>query len=207
MNTGTFPQQDITAVFKPDDRQFENCLLIFQKGVFLPGRSDVTVHHFLRNDLNLSPEYVENRIQTIFLNGKPVDDLLNQKMAVDSTIALSGAMPGLVGAIFRRNSAYKVFRDGISSDSDTKVTKGSSPCLFRLKLFNNIIREVGTPLLKSGIFVKLNDFRQYLQMSHGISEQNLEKLYIGNEEKNLSSLGHFNGIETKQLVQLRVEAF
>ena len=48
------------------------------------------------------------------LDGKPVDDIGAALVQDGSTLALSAAMPGLVGATLRRGGAYSSFRSAIT---------------------------------------------------------------------------------------------
>ncbi len=46
-----------------------------QQGVIIKTKVGRSIKDLLLGHLNLSPEYVEARIQTVFLDGKAVDDL------------------------------------------------------------------------------------------------------------------------------------
>jgi len=61
-----------------------------------------SIKNLLCNQFDITPEYLSDRISTIFLNGKPVDDVESAIIKDNSILALSGAMPGLVGATFRK---------------------------------------------------------------------------------------------------------
>ncbi len=52
---------------------------------------------FLPEGMGLERGFIEERIQTIFLDASPVDDLASATVADGSSLALSAAMPGLVG--------------------------------------------------------------------------------------------------------------
>ena len=71
--------------------------------------------------LEIPAEYVENRIQTIFLDGKAVDDLGEAKVRDGSILALSAAMPGLVGATLRRGGAFASLRRSITFSEGGQV--------------------------------------------------------------------------------------
>jgi hypothetical protein len=55
----------------------------------------------LCDQFQVETDYLENRIKTIFLDGKPVDDEDKAVLKNGSTLALSAAMPGLVDSTFR----------------------------------------------------------------------------------------------------------
>ena len=48
---------------------------LLQKGFALGVLAGFPLRAFLRDGLGLTAEYIEARIQTIFLDGKPVDDI------------------------------------------------------------------------------------------------------------------------------------
>jgi hypothetical protein len=108
----------------------DSCLPTFspllQRGVMVPLNSEVILRHFLYHHLGLSPEFVEDYLTTIFLNGKPVDDLDQAILRGGDTLALSAAMPGLVGATMRRQGLVASLRSGISHRPEERLESGSS---------------------------------------------------------------------------------
>ena len=109
----------------------------------------------------ISSDYIAERISTIFLDGKPVDDIDMTVIQDGSSIALSGAMPGLVGAVMRRGSFYASFRDSITYKKD-KDTHTQEKCMVNLKLFNIVMKELGLDFLKKGVFFKSSDLTDFL---------------------------------------------
>jgi hypothetical protein len=74
-------------------------------------------------------------------------------MTDGSVVALSGAMPGLAGAVFRRGGVYASFRSNIASASKHfKGIAGEGTVL--LKLFNQAAADLGPLFLKKGVRVK-----------------------------------------------------
>ena len=68
-------------------------------------------------------------------------------------------MPGLAGAIFRRNSFHAALRT--NTESHIETGKEVEPTLVPLKLFNSIALERGEELLEMGVAIKtacLNGF-------------------------------------------------
>ena len=118
------------------------------------------IKSLLCRQFGLSPEYLEKRIQTIFLDGKPVDDVDSAIVKQGSTLALSAAMPGLVGATLRRGGYYAQMRSQISYREETGSEAIHEGMIF-LKLFNLLLKELGPSFLKRGILIKgkhLSDF-------------------------------------------------
>ena len=96
----------------------DDCLPTFspllQQGVMVPLDAETIISPFLYQNLGLSPDFVEQFLATVFLNGKPVDDLDQAILRSGDTLALSAAMPGLVGAAMRRKGLLASFRSSIS---------------------------------------------------------------------------------------------
>jgi hypothetical protein len=90
------------------------CSLLFQSGVQLKVKAGVSINNLLCKQLSLDKTYVDNRISTIFVNGQPVDDIDTAIIKNNDTLALSGSMPGLLGATLRRDSHLAPFRDTIT---------------------------------------------------------------------------------------------
>ena len=73
-----------------------------QQGFLVKVPGSGSIRTILCRHLSLAPDYLEGRIRTIFLNGKPVDEIDTAIVGPGDTLALSAAMPGLVGAYASR---------------------------------------------------------------------------------------------------------
>lgn len=134
--------------------------LILQQGFAIKAHVGCTVQELLCQQLGVSPEYLEERIQTIFLDGNPIDDVTSAYIRSGSTIALSAAMPGLAGATLRRGGYYAPLRSQISH-RETDGTQFLHEGIVSLKLFNLLLKELGPKFLKQGIWIngrELSDF-------------------------------------------------
>ena len=109
----------------------------------------------------IDQEEIRNRIQTLFLNGKPVDDLATAHVQDGDHLALSAAMPGLVGATMRSGGALAGLRHSISHRSQT-VKSHSREGLLTIKLFNLLIRELGPRFLERGILATGDDLKNLM---------------------------------------------
>jgi hypothetical protein len=135
---------------------------LFQLGFLVRVPGGGSVRTILCRHLGLSPDYLESRIQTIFLNGKPVDEIDTASVSHGDTLALSAAMPGLVGATMRRGGYFAGLRANISHrDQDQAVFGGE--CLVKLKLFNLLTRELGPFFLEQGIWLKEAVLQSFLR--------------------------------------------
>ncbi len=132
-------------------------LNILQAGFLVESRLGLSVRAFARETLGFDDAYIEGRISTVFLDSEPVDDIDTALVWEGSRISLSAAMPGLVGAVMRRNSAYASFRKGISYGDKGTLTGGESRSgrgRVRVKLFNSIMVERGPGILGRGIILE-----------------------------------------------------
>ena len=114
--------------------------------------SGISIKAYICSYLGIDSDYFENRIQTLFLDGSPVDDPETAVLKKGSVLALSGAMPGLAGATLRRGGFYGRLRGEISYDQDT-ACETTGECFIRVKLFNLLVKELGPLFLEKGIQV------------------------------------------------------
>jgi len=133
-----------------------NCIPVFF-GLLRSGFSaDVTVgcslEQMLCSQMNIAPDYLRQRVQTVFLNNSPVDDLASSAVSDGAVISLSAAMPGLNGAIMRKGGPLAEMRRSISHTAD-KVCHQPGPGRITLKLFNLVAKELGPAFLARGVVV------------------------------------------------------
>lgn len=129
---------------------------LLEKGVVLPATTGCTLREFLCGQLDLSQAYLDQRIQTLFLDARPVDDVDAAVVRDGCTIALSAAMPGLLGATMRKGGRYAAFRKDISQHADEKAARGTSGRI-TVKMFNMVARELGERLLERGVEIHGRD--------------------------------------------------
>jgi hypothetical protein len=145
-----------------EPKLFEKFIQLLQKGVEVKARIGSSVRSFLCDDLGLSPEYVDKRIQTLFLNGKAIDNPDTAVLKENSTLALSAAMPGLLGATLRKGSYYAKMRSEISHEEQSQdITLHEGVVL--LKLFNLLPAEIGPAVLERGIWLKGEELNRFLK--------------------------------------------
>jgi hypothetical protein len=125
---------------------------LLQAGVDVPARTGVSILAFLSGELGVDPGEVAARITTVFLDGDVVDALDRALLRDGSVLALSAAMPGLVGATLRRDSFYAAMRAGITRPLDAAAGGTAAGAgTIRLKLFNLLIEDLGPRLLAHGV--------------------------------------------------------
>jgi len=89
----------------------------------------------------------------IMLNGSIVDDPDSTKLRGGDTLVLSGAMPGLVGAMFRSDSPFKSMRNTITAADGDSERIIATDTLVRLKLLNTVLTKYKNNIIKHGFFV------------------------------------------------------
>ena len=131
--------------------KIESYTTLLQFGVLLESQIGQSMGVFLTSLPDFDMNYIVDRIQTIFLDGSAIDDMETLFTNSSPVLALSAAMPGLAGAIFRKNSLHAALRTADSKNVLAGQT--NSQILVCLKLFNMIAVEKGPGLLeKGGIF-------------------------------------------------------
>jgi hypothetical protein len=152
-------EPDLYLLVRPEVMQAFRDLL--QKGVLVRAPIGSTIQSFLCETLGLDPQYVERTIQTVFLNGKAVDDPASAVITDHATIALSAAMPGLLGATLRKGSYYAKMRGEISH-----VDRGAVPLhegRVLLKLFNVLTGDIGPLILEKGVWVNGKNLKEFFE--------------------------------------------
>jgi len=184
----------------------EMCSHLFQSGVLLKVQVGASIKNLLCEQLSLDKTYVDKRISTIFLNSQPVDDISKAIIKNNDTLALSSAMPGLIGATLRRNSHLAPLRDTITFKKYRNNDDIQAYGLIHLKLFNLILQEVGPFLLQRGVMMKFEDLIDLFdnKMSKKITEA--LDIYFNGETIGLNELR--KGLQSsteQQLILLKVK--
>ena len=86
-----------------------------------------------------------------------MDELAQCLTTEKGELALSAALPGLVGACLRRGGVWSALRDSISHQGETISERGKRG-LITIKLFNFMLQEVGPLLLSRGVIVTKEAF-------------------------------------------------
>lgn len=134
---------------------------LLQRGFMVKAGIGCSIRNLLCGQLGIAPEFVDERIQTIFLDGKTVDDVDGSVVSEGSTLALSAAMPGLVGATLRKGGPLASMRSQISHHPDAQTAQPAQG-FFTMKIFNLLIPELGPHLLETGIWLDGEAFQEFL---------------------------------------------
>ncbi len=133
-----------------------------RRGFWIRARAGACLRDILIRDLGLSEEAVRDRIQTVFLDGEVVDDFDVVFPGFGSTLALSAAMPGLLGACFRKGGDFAGMRGSITS-RECSPEPGREIGELRIKLYNLLTGELGDTLLERGIMAEAGQIRALVE--------------------------------------------
>ncbi|MCF8055635.1 MAG: hypothetical protein K9K37_03230 [Desulfocapsa sp.] len=175
---------------------------LLQNGIYLTTPQGATIRALLADLPGFTDEYVSQRVQTIFLNGLPADDLQQQLFGTEAVLALSGAMPGLAGAIFRKDGVHASLRTKTADKlSDTNAI--DQPLQIRVKLFNIIAVERGAQILNVGCTIQASALGKFLAyrppLFAAIDKVTMNDKHI--EPQTLSSL-----LQTEKMITLTIRS-
>lgn len=122
---------------------------LLQHGILFPAEQPVALVPFLLSLPGFTAPYIETTVQTIFIDGVAADSL-DRELVNGSTLALSAAMPGLAGAIFRRQGVHGSLRSQPGAKANSSPSNNG---FITLKLFNSIAADRVLDLIPTGVLV------------------------------------------------------
>lgn len=134
---------------------------LLMEGVEVEIETGASVKKLLIEQFGISADYISSRITTLFLNSRAVDDAATALVQDGATLALSGAMPGLVGATMRSGGFYAAMRGAMTYQNDTDIPLAKQGRI-KLKLFNLLLDELGPRVLTRGILLPAEGLRRFL---------------------------------------------
>ncbi|SHO51671.1 hypothetical protein SAMN02745220_04142 [Desulfopila aestuarii DSM 18488] len=159
---------------------------LLQTGIIVPAARGVSIGAFLEALPGFTANYITEQVQTIFLNGTATDDMETPLDGDAPVLAISAAMPGLAGAIFRRNSLHAALR---TVKKTMKSNSATDEITVILKLFNAIARDRGVQLLQNGVIIKAANVTAFLANRAPLMQLLLDAEVNGNQTSS-SSLAH-----------------
>lgn len=150
---------------------------LLRRGFRIRVEAGTPLRTVLTRDLGISGEEALHRIQTVLLDGSPVDDLDAALPSGSSTLALSAAMPGLLGATLRRSGVYAGLRSSITHDLNSSgIGEGTQD--LRVKLYNVLAEEWGWHFLSRGLRVEAGEFASVAAQRLSDLERALREIWI-----------------------------
>lgn len=156
------PSRATSVALRVEPSMLRRFFRILQQGFTLRTRLGRSVGTVLLDELGLSREFLDSKVQTLFLNGKTIDDPDSAFVSDRAVIALSSAMPGLVGATLRRGSAYAAMRSQITY-SEPVAPVAEVDGNITVKIYNLLLDELGAALLQRSILVARDTLAGFLK--------------------------------------------
>lgn len=179
-------------------------LKLLGQGFFVKTQVGCSIKDLLCEQLQIKEEYLDKRIQTLFLNGKAVDDVERAYLQNDATLALSAAMPGLVGATFRKGGTFAPMRNSISYDAGISI-KGEGEAWAKLKLFNMVLKELGPIFLANGVWIHNDNFNEFVAKYFAEIKTVCSLIQLDGENVDISKLENMNWKSSKVFLQVTAE--
>jgi hypothetical protein len=174
-----------------------------QHGFMERVQTGCTIKTLLCDQFGVSPEYVERQISTVFMDGKPVDDVDSAVIKDGSVLAFSAAMPGLVGTTLRRGGHLAAFRSRITHREEEKVLSLHDGVVV-LKLFNQLVKELGPSFLSRGIWVRGDALENFLESRPDDFWAGFRKAEVDGKEADLKAVLKIKWSEKREPVLLKV---
>ena len=151
----------VTFTLEPAKEQISRLCTLMHNGCYVKVECGKTMRDLLCEQFQIPFEYVRKDIKVIFLEFSPVDNIETAIIKDGATLALSAAMPGLVGAAMRRDGDLTWLRSSITyqeGETDHQVGQG----LIQIKLFNRVMADLGESFLRRGVYVKSKYLSEFL---------------------------------------------
>jgi hypothetical protein len=199
METQNPKQSHLNLVVKAN--RIARFLTLTEHGFKLKIKAGLSIRELFCDRLGISDDYFDNRIQTLFLNGKPVDNVNTARVVDGARIALSAAMPGLVGAIFRKGGRYASFRNTISY-SEAKNSSVKDEGEIMLKFFNMIAKELGPVFLQKGIIIEGRRFQDFVRRNSEDLKAACTSIHLNEKKADVVGLLKMNWENTEIFLQV-----
>lgn len=169
---------------------------LFQRGFQVVTAGERSLKDFLSTELGLLPSYIDERVQTMFLDGRAVDDPDKAVVIGGSTVSLSAAMPGLLGATLRCGSYYAAMRKEISYKA-RRAKAEDRKNIVTVKLFNLMAREIAPELVLKGVWLSGKDLAEFLNGRSDLFGTLVESALLNGKETPFDNLiDSLSGLET-----------
>lgn len=132
---------------------------LLQSGLRVTSPSGTTIGSLLSKLPGFTSEYISERVQTIFLDGTATDALETPISGAKCVLAITTAMPGLAGAIFRKDSHHAALR---TTTEHAAIDTSIKETIVTLKLFSALAKERGPGLLSDGVTIKSSNLVSFL---------------------------------------------
>ena len=170
---------------------------ILQAGFYRRSIQGVSVFTFLSSLPGFNEDYITSRLQTVFLDGDPVDKMNLEFSSPRATLALSAAMPGLAGSLFRKSTILTPLRKRAVQQ---QIDDLGGSVVVRVKLFNVIGVEKGPLLLSEGVLLDSDDLYSFLSLRPKLLDSMMDPLFNGEP---ISGQELFSHLKTSSKILLK----
>jgi hypothetical protein len=153
----------ITLFLKQNNSNLAAFSSVLHHGFQVKAMVACSIKDLLCDQFKVAEDVLKHRIQTLLLDGKPVDDEKTATVKDGTTIALSIALGGLLGASLRKGGLLADYRSTITHQE--KESTGISPIegMVTIKVFNQLAGELAPLFLKKGLWLKKDDAKAILK--------------------------------------------
>jgi hypothetical protein len=180
----------------PSDEQIPRFCTLMQKGCFVRVQTGCRLSELLCDQFHISPNYIKNEIKVIFLDYSPVDDLESAIIKDGGVLALSAAMPGLVGASMGRDGGLSWMRSSITYQED-ESGQDKQEGILHMKLFNQVMADLGESFLSRCVYLKSTFLAGFLERFTGEFWNNVRQILRNGEIITVEEMFEFLGTEEK----------
>lgn len=181
---------------------------LLQYGVALRVPAETRVVEVLRDVLRLDEQDLDF-VQTVFLDCSPLDDLERARLRPGSVLAISAALPGLVGAVMRRSGALARLRESINlrEASEPSNPATSEQIELTLKLFNLLQERLGPRLLAQGVSTSATRLAAFLEsLAPGVLSQASAMFLNGSATDPAALIAALSGAQQPALLRVLPDA-
>ena len=171
-------------------------------GFSIIAKAGYSINDLLSKELGVAKAYIDDRIQTIFLNGKAVDDSKSATLQEGDVVALSAAMPGMVGSTFRKGGFFAGMRSQISHLTDTATRQDHQQIKVKLKLFNLVAKELGPLFLEKGVIIDGKAFQKFVSEKLEDLKPICSSIHLNGAKISFDRLKEFKWADREVLLQV-----
>ena len=161
---------------------------LFSGGFKIAASLPCPLPDLLVEQVGVPKDYLKNRVQTLFLNGDPVDDVENTAVDEGDALALSAAMPGLVGATMRKQGPLASMRRRIWSSGAAPVDITDRQGYITVKLFNMVAGELGPVFLTRGVIIPAHTLLKFIDTAGKLLERRVRRVEVNQKPLTLADL-------------------
>jgi hypothetical protein len=176
-------------IFVPQSDQIPRLCTLLQHGCFVKVRVGCTLRELLCGQFNITPEYLRDDIKVLFINYSPVDNVDTAIVRDGIILALSAAMPGLVGAAMRKDG-LSWMRSSITY-AEQAEEREESEGVIQLKLFNLVMADLGESFLRRGIYARMDVLADFLSRFPDEFLKNFSRITMNGEAISADKLSAF----------------